>query len=232
MFECRWNDKASSDTTLPRPPPYTSQSNPLLSRLFVIHSFLDLFLCAASIISLAILCSYPSVKTYICEGLSSGEFNSIFSKVNIEGQDSTVLKTGTHNDRDPSTGELNRWTAMFDGAFGPEYCEGESLLKSIRCSTHSYRSSCLFPPTFPESFGALLVPILLLIALAYTSIRLKMFFTTHSFYNSLIQSRRSSHSHSHSHSHHHHPKHQRHRSSTSPTSPRLKNSLMSIEKQA
>lgn len=35
------------------------------------------------------------------------------------------INSGTHADRDPTTGELNTFVVMFDGALSPETCERE-----------------------------------------------------------------------------------------------------------
>ena len=47
------------------------QSNLLCTRIFVLSSSIDLFLCALSFISLGIIVTYPNIRGLICEELSS-----------------------------------------------------------------------------------------------------------------------------------------------------------------
>ncbi|SJX60667.1 uncharacterized protein SRS1_11895 [Sporisorium reilianum f. sp. reilianum] len=151
------------------------RSQLLLSRLFLIHSFLDFLLSTLSLFALAIVCTYPSVRAHICDEFGSGELQAWFSSTaNIPGsatgnsaqssahiaQSAGSAISGTPSD---VTVAASGWETLLDGVFASENCE--------------------------ESFRTTLVPLLMVCGLFFAAIRLQCFFLVQRFYTSLLRSK-------------------------------------------
>lgn len=155
------------------------RSNLLLSRLFVIHSFLDFLLSTLSLFALAIVCTYPTVRAHLCDEFGSGEVQSWFtsskagriagSSTNsaqalVNGAASShsarIARSGTGSD---VTVDASGWETFLDGVFASENCE--------------------------ESFRTTVVPLLMVFGLFFTAVRLQCFFLVQRFYASLLRSK-------------------------------------------
>lgn len=147
----------------------------LLSRLFVIHSFLDLLLSTLSLLALAIVCTYPTVRAHLCDEFGSGEIQSWFSHSSPAvshfrsagtsagqnlGSSASTLSTGLGKDMHVAA---SGWETVLDGVFGSENCE--------------------------ESFRTSVVPVFMLCGLLYTALRLQCFFWIQRFHASLLRSK-------------------------------------------
>lgn len=56
-----------------------TKSHLLSTRIFVLASFLDVFLCALSLLSLSLLATYPEIRALACDQVSSGEIQATLS---------------------------------------------------------------------------------------------------------------------------------------------------------
>lgn len=155
------------------------RSNLLLSRLFVIHSFLDFLLSTLSLLALAIVCTYPSVRAHLCDEFGSGELQSWFSSSKagrIAGSNTNTaqaLVNGASSSSSPGlsgsgsgsdvTVVASGWDTLIDGVFASENCE--------------------------ESFRTTVVPLLMVFGLFFTAVRLQCFFLVQRFYASLLRSK-------------------------------------------
>lgn len=112
------------------------RSQLLLSRLFVIHSFLDFLLSTLSLFALAIVCTYPSVRAHLCDEFGSGEVQAWFSSSRV-GKLAGVGKHALANagSTPPAVGVpgsaagsdvtvvASGWETLLDGVFASENCE-------------------------------------------------------------------------------------------------------------
>ena len=153
------------------------RSQLLLSRLFVIHSFLDFLLSTLSLFALAIACTYPSVRAHLCDEFGSRDFQSWFSSAKAQ----TVPESAGSNSAHPNvkiaqlgsaassgtasevTAAASGWETLLDGVFASENCE--------------------------ESFRTTLVPLLMVVGLFFTALRLQCFFLVQRFYTGLLRSK-------------------------------------------
>ncbi|CDS00626.1 uncharacterized protein SPSC_01870 [Sporisorium scitamineum] len=152
------------------------RSQLLLSRLFLIHSFLDFLLSTLSLFALAIVCTYPSVRAHICDEFGSGELQAWFSS-KANAVPTSVIGNSAHSSADMAqsagsatsgassdvTVAASGWETLIDGVFASENCE--------------------------ESFRTTLVPLLMVLGLFFTAIRLQCFFLVQRFYTSLLRSK-------------------------------------------
>ncbi|TKY90842.1 hypothetical protein EX895_000840 [Sporisorium graminicola] len=152
------------------------RSQLMLSRLFLIHSFLDFLLSTLSLLAVAIVCTYASVRAHICDEFGSGELQAWLSS-----QTSTIPALGPGNSAHsgphiaPAAGSAisgtasdvtvaaSGWETLLDDVFASENCE--------------------------ESFRTTLVPLLMVFGLFFTAIRLQCFFLVQRFYTSLLRSK-------------------------------------------
>ncbi|KAJ1030087.1 hypothetical protein NDA16_001000 [Ustilago loliicola] len=154
------------------------RSNLLLSRLFVIHSFLDFLLSTLSLFALAIVCTYPSVRAHLCDEFGSGEVQSWFSSSkagrvagSTTNSASALVNSGSSSQPGghPASGSsdvtvvASGWETLLDGVFASENCE--------------------------ESFRTTVVPLLMVFGLFFTAVRLQCFFLVQRFYASLLRSK-------------------------------------------
>ncbi|SPO21219.1 uncharacterized protein UTRI_00696 [Ustilago trichophora] len=150
------------------------RSQLLLSRLFVIHSFLDFLLSTLSLFALAIVCTYPSVRAHLCDEFGSGELQAWFSPSKPSALPPKVAQamsdSATRNARTVAPGSLgdvtvvaSGWETLLDGVFASENCE--------------------------ESFRTTLVPLLMVFGLFFTAVRLQCFFMVQRFYAGLLRSK-------------------------------------------
>ena len=155
------------------------RSQLLLSRLFVIHSFLDFLLSTLSLFALAIVCTYPSVRAHLCDEFGSGELQAWFSTSKggrriptSAGNISPALANGgivsnPNGVTTPSGSDVtvvaSGWETLLDGVFASENCE--------------------------ESFRTTLVPLLMVFGLFFTAVRLQCFFLVQRFYSGLLRSK-------------------------------------------
>ncbi|KAJ9476546.1 hypothetical protein PHBOTO_000218 [Pseudozyma hubeiensis] len=153
------------------------RSQLLLSRLFVIHSFLDFLLSTLSLFALAIVCTYPNVRAHLCDEFGSGELQGWFSsfksagtasgalgntaqsEVNIAQSAGTTLSGGSSD----VTATASGWETLLDGVFASENCE--------------------------ESFRTTVVPLLMVFGLFFAAVRLHCFFLVQRFYATLLRSK-------------------------------------------
>lgn len=155
------------------------RSQLLLSRLFVIHSFLDFLLSTLSLLALAIVCTYPTVRAHLCDEFGSGELQAWFSHpksarapgargaaaqalanaANTASSNSLAL-SGTPSD---ATAVASGWETLLDGVFASENCE--------------------------ESFRTTLVPLLMVFGAFFTAVRLQSFFLVQRYYSSLLRNK-------------------------------------------
>ncbi len=152
------------------------RSNLLLSRLFVIHSFLDFLLSTLSLLALAIVCTYPSVRAHLCDEFGSGELQAWMSS-SRGGKNPSHADTSAHaginavhsgSSASPAsspdvTVAASGWETLLDGVFASENCE--------------------------ESFRTTLVPLLMVFGLFFTAVRLQCFFLVQRFYALLLRSK-------------------------------------------
>lgn len=150
------------------------RSQLLLSRLFVIHSFLDFLLSTLSLFALAIVCTYPSVRAHLCDEFGSGELQAWLSSSKLSKLSSSsgpsnaqaLISTSHPSNGLPSsdvTGSASGWDTLLDGVFASENCE--------------------------ESFRSTLVPMLMVFGLFFTAVRLQCFFLVQRFYTTLLRSK-------------------------------------------
>lgn len=157
----------------------------LLSRLFIIYSFLDLLLSTLSLLALAIVSTYPTVRAHLCDEFGSGEVHSWFSHTStpasqfrsvgtsagqilgLTSDNGVSLKTGGPMISAGLGKDLHAsssgWETVLDGVFGTENCE--------------------------ESFRTTVVPIFMLCGLLYTALRLQCFFLVQRFHASLLRNK-------------------------------------------
>lgn len=152
------------------------RSQLLLSRLFVIHSFLDFLLSTLSLFALAIVCTYPTVRAHLCDEFGSGELQAWFSPSKTHpAPGSAAAAAALPNSAAPDalaaapngasdvTVVASGWETLLDGVFASENCE--------------------------ESFRTTLVPLLMLFGLFFTAVRLQCFFLVQRFYAGLLRSK-------------------------------------------
>lgn len=65
------------------------------TRIFVISSFLDVFLFALSLVSFCIIITYPGVRAMLCEQISSGEIHAFLSYMHGANEDAAVAATSS-----------------------------------------------------------------------------------------------------------------------------------------
>lgn len=153
------------------------RSQLLLSRLFVLHSFLDFLLSTLSLFALALVCTYPSVRAHLCDEFGSGELRGWFSSskstrgsnlavsdrahlsANLAQTGGSALSGGSPDVNVAASG----WDTLLDGVFASENCE--------------------------ESFRTTLVPLLMVFGLCFTAVRLQCFFLVQRFYASLLRTK-------------------------------------------
>ncbi|KAF6767382.1 hypothetical protein PSEUBRA_004456 [Kalmanozyma brasiliensis GHG001] len=142
------------------------RSNLLLSRLFVVHSFLDFLLSTLSLLALAIVCTYPTVRAHVCDEFGSGELQAWLSLPRAaalpQSPSSPTQSSGGAGSPDVTL-TAPGWEAMLDGVFASENCE--------------------------ESFRTTLVPLLMAFGLFFTAVRLQCFFLVQRFYATLLRSK-------------------------------------------
>lgn len=155
------------------------RSQLLLSRLFVLHSFLDFLLSTLSLFALALVCTYPSVRAHLCDEFGSGELQAWFSPsktakgsaVGSAGAQVIPSNAGVGSNGAGVGGgagpdgivDSSGWETLLDGVFASENCE--------------------------ESFRTTLVPLLLVFGLLFTAVRLQCFFLVQRFYASLLRTK-------------------------------------------
>ncbi|GAC99360.1 expressed protein [Pseudozyma hubeiensis SY62] len=154
------------------------RSQLLLSRLFVIHSFLDFLLSTLSLFALAIVCTYPNVRAHLCDEFGSGELQGWFSSSQSTGTASGALGNTAHSDVNnlaqsagttlssgsfDVTATASGWETLLDGVFAAENCE--------------------------EGFRTTVVPLLMVFGLFFAAVRLHCFFLVQRFYATLLRSK-------------------------------------------
>ncbi|EPQ26470.1 uncharacterized protein PFL1_06118 [Pseudozyma flocculosa PF-1] len=155
--------------------------NLLLSRLFVIHYFLDLLLTTLSLGSIALLATYPSIRSQICDEYGNGPAVSLFGIGSGGGgsSGSPVAGVVSSSSSTPSSSSLlgvprtaqggevdaapSSWETLLDGIFTSENCE--------------------------EAFTSTLIPLFLVAAFVYTATKLHAFICVQRFYSSLLRTR-------------------------------------------
>lgn len=137
------------------------RSQLLLSRLFVIHSFLDFLLSTLSLFALAIVLTYPSVRAHLCDEFGNGELQSLFSTPPPSNSPPTTPPPSSTQGADGTA--ASGWETLLDGVFASENCE--------------------------ESFRTTLVPLLMVFGLFFTAVRLQCFFLVQRFYAGLLRSK-------------------------------------------
>jgi hypothetical protein len=65
------------------------------TRMFVVSSFLDVFLFALSLVSFCIIITYPGVRAMLCEQISSGELHSFLSYMHGANHDAAKAADAT-----------------------------------------------------------------------------------------------------------------------------------------
>lgn len=124
-----------------------SQSNIFCTRIFVLSSTVDLFLCAFSLVSFGIIVTYPNIRALVCEELSntstvildldetsSHDLRSSTGPVLLLGRAASTFWKRTISDTSAGSSSETlssayRWDSLLDNIMENENCD--DVLESV-----------------------------------------------------------------------------------------------------
>lgn len=156
------------------------QHHLLSTRIFVLASFLDVFLCALSLLSLSLLATYPEVRALACDQVSSGEIHALLAF--FRGSGSPASSSSPSSSRmaahslslGPSPPSTSNTAAAFVDNLFRRASHGQSSASTADVGTvwwDALMDNVFASENCDEVFATTVVPLILVFSLIYLALR-------------------------------------------------------------